>query len=440
MTAWNKKQIGPMSTKAIFCLPIILFFLCPPLVQASTPSFADFDKRAKAGEKLNVVFFGSSLTWGTNATDPQLTSYRGLISKRMRQEYPKAHFTFWDSGLGGTGSQLGAFRVDRDVLARKPDLVFLDFSANDDLTTATPETLAAFEALLRRIIQEGKAPVVTVILPFRYHVDGGKLEDLKRRDAHLTLARAYNTAVGDAVKLVHERLKSGKVKASVLWPFDRVHPDDPGYALFAEAVWDGFQAAVKKGLVCKAPDKMLHAGTYMKTNRFPLSRLANLPAGWHRSVANRTSVSFDMLMSRWLDDICVAANRITVVDGKGKKQSVSQKVDKLRIQFKGTTVLLFGESTLKSCKYRIYLDGTLMQRDGGNDKEKLKEYDAGWLASLLRGNSHLVHVVATGLDEKSVHTLEVEPVFSSKMVEQEMRLESICVAGGEAKILNKTTK
>jgi len=78
---------------------------------APTPSFADFDQRAKAGEHLNVVFFGASLTWGSNATDPQLTSYRARVSQQMTKAYPQAHFTFRDAAIGGTGSQLGVFRL-----------------------------------------------------------------------------------------------------------------------------------------------------------------------------------------------------------------------------------------------------------------------------------------------------------------------------------------
>ena len=71
--------------------------------------------------------------------------------------------------------------------------------------------------------------------------------------------------------------------------------------------------------------------------------------------------------------------------------------------------------------------------------EKIKEFDAGSLAYLVRGNTHLVHVVADGLDPKVTHTLVIEPVFS-KMIEQELRLESICVAGGEAKVLGAEKK
>jgi lysophospholipase L1-like esterase len=406
--------------------------------RAGATGFADFDRKAKAGERLNVVFFGSSLTWGANASDPQLTSYRALMCDRLEKAYPKANFKFWDAAMGGTNSQLGVFRLDRDVLSRKPDLVFLDFSAGDDLATDTPDTLAAYETLVRRLIAEGKAPVVQAILPFEWNATA-KLDTLKRRQAHLAIAKHYNTAVGDAVLLCQERLQAGKVKVAELWPFDRVHPGDVGYELFADAVWKGFEDAVERSLTCAAPEKMLHANTYMASARVPLSKLPQLPEGWARGKPLRNSAYFDMLMSRWLDDVVVAANRKLVADGMGKPVPVPQNVGRLAVQFRGSMVMLLGESTEKSCKYRVYLDGKLIERDNGK-QGKLTEFDGSWLATLLRGNTHLVQVIAEGLDPGANHTLEIEPVFSSKMVDQELRLESVCVAGGEARVLGMNGK
>jgi acyl-CoA thioesterase I len=44
-------------------------------------------------------------------------------------------------GIGGTGSQFAAFRLERDVFARKPDLVFIDFTINDDAYAEFDEAL-----------------------------------------------------------------------------------------------------------------------------------------------------------------------------------------------------------------------------------------------------------------------------------------------------------
>ena len=88
------------------------------------------------------------------------------MAQKIEAAYPQAHFQFWDAAIGGTGSQLGLFRLERDVLRRRPDLVFLDFSANDDIKRTDPETLASYEALLRRLVTEAHAPVVLMLFPF----------------------------------------------------------------------------------------------------------------------------------------------------------------------------------------------------------------------------------------------------------------------------------
>ena len=165
---------------------------------AGATSFAEFDRRAREGERLNIVFFGASLTWGANATDPMQTSYRAVVARRLEAAYPKAHFRFHDAAIGGTGSQLGVFRLDRDVLRHRPDLVFLDFSANDDINSANPETLASYEAIVRRMLLEARTPVVQVIFPFKWNVAAGNTDGMKRRDAHLAIAAAYNIPAGVA--------------------------------------------------------------------------------------------------------------------------------------------------------------------------------------------------------------------------------------------------
>lgn len=157
----------------------------PAVSAAETPqkpvaSFAAFDSQARPGKKLNVVFFGASLTWGANASNPQLTSYHANVSRKLEAAYPKAHFHFWDAAIGGTGSQLGVFRLDRDVFSRKPDLVFLDFSANDDIYATDPQSLAAYESLVRRIVMKG-VPVVQVIFPFQWNIKSGEMAKVKWR-------------------------------------------------------------------------------------------------------------------------------------------------------------------------------------------------------------------------------------------------------------------
>jgi len=431
---------------------------------ARAASFADFDARARAGQRLNVVFFGASLTWGANATEPNLTSYRGRMAELLEERYPQAHFKFFDAAIGGTGSQLGVFRLERDVLRRKPDLVFLDFSANDDIYSARPETLASYEAIVRRIITEARCPLVIVIFPFQWNVAQGTTDGMKGRDAHLAIAKAYHVPVGDAIALAQRLVKEGRLTLGQIWPVDGVHPGDAGYRVFADAAWQGFEAGLKAKLACAAPEKMLHAATYTASARVRISSLGKLPEGWRVGSPNLTSAWYDALMSRWLDDEAIASNRKTVPDPQTKKpRAVPQKVEPLRVRFSASMVLLFGEKTLKSCKYRCTLDGKVVEHQDWATKKTLAEFDAS--SKQFGGNTHLTQVIAEGLDPAIEHTLEIEPLFEGdgeqelrpvggasvprgdslrgpgtarlqqgNSREQELRLESICVAGGQARV------
>lgn len=389
-------------------------------------SFEEFDARARAGARLNVIFFGASLTWSANASDPVETSYRAVMRDRFEAHYPAAHFRFRDSAIGGTGSQLGVFRLDRDVLAHKPDLVFVDFTANDGIDSADPETLASYESILRRLATAG-IPVVQVAFPFKWDIETAKLPKMKRLVAHRALADTYGNGWGDAVSRICHEVDAGRLTREKLWVTDGVHPHDPGYREFAAAAWDGYLAAVKAGLAPRVPAQPVYADTYLTLRRINLAGLPSLPRGWSKGRPNLTAVNHDWLMSRWLDDLVVARNRKPDEPGTPGKESKS--VQPLRLKVEATAILLFGESTADSCRFRVLVDGVAVTGKGGQEK------GADWFEGnrWKTGNGFLLWEVARGLDPNTPHLLEIEPVFDDAKA-QELKIESICVAGGKATV------
>jgi len=162
-----------MNRFTLACLFVMFAF--QSIVAKPSPSFSEVDQRAQAGESLTVAFLGGSLTWGAQATDPLKTSYRAIVSKDLQARYPEAHFTFVDAAIGGTGSQLAAYRLQRDVLAYEPDLVFLDFTVNDSASQVpTDDRLSSYESLIRRMIQS-QIPVVQVILAVKKDIIPSRL-------------------------------------------------------------------------------------------------------------------------------------------------------------------------------------------------------------------------------------------------------------------------
>ena len=125
----------------------------------------NFIAKAKAGEKVTVAYFGGSIT-AANGWRPQTTAW-------LRHRYPGAVFTEIDAAIGGTGSDLGVFRLGHDVLAHRPDLVFVEFAVNDG--GAPPEQIyCCMEGIVRQIRRADPATDIC----FVYTMHDGMLGDL----------------------------------------------------------------------------------------------------------------------------------------------------------------------------------------------------------------------------------------------------------------------
>ena len=329
------------------------------------------------------------------------TSYRALVEKKLAATYPRARFRFWDAAIGGTGSQLAAFRLERDLLSKKPDLVFLDFTINDNPYVApTLSRLSSYESLVRRLVQ-AEIPVVQVILPAKVDVLPNPPERPLDKD-HKAIAAAYGLPVADAVTLAKERVAAGKTTPDQLWdlPEDGTHPGDAGYALYAEAAWEAFQRAISEKSLCRLPVKMIHAETYMTVNRFILASLPNLPEGWAHGKPHRNAVAFDFVCSKWMDDLVIA--------GAGAAP--------LLVRVQAGDIMIFGEMTKKSGGFQVRING-------GEAKT--------FSATCADGNMRLVEILVEGLDSSLEHEIEITPILEPG---GELRIESICAAGGPATV------
>lgn len=389
-------------------------------LDASTPvksagsrvaSIAEFDRRARAGAVLTVAFFGGSLTWGANASDPNLTSYRALMGEYLRTKYPKSSFRFIDAAIGGTGSRLGIFRVQRDVLSRDPDLVFLDFTANDDIDHDDVDRLGPYESLLRLFIGQG-IPVVQAIFAFKQHFTAAPSDPPPPRAVqHLALAKVYQTGVGNLTPRVRAIVQSRPDFLSEMYPFgnDGAHPDDIGYRQFFEAVRDGFEDAIVANKTCVVPEKPVHSDAPLGRTRI---RLTDLPAprGWKRGKTYRTSMWFDGLSSRWMDDVMIA-------------DPANGPVEPLRVEFTGTFVGVFGESDKHAASFRAIVDGKPLPSPDDNK-------DAWEFASRGNPNEHgrlFKWQELTAQLSPGRHVLEIHPVFDPNVPASQLRIESVCV-------------
>jgi hypothetical protein len=137
----------------------------PAMELRTRDGLPNFFAKAKADGKLTLAYFGGSIT-AANGWRPQTTAW-------LRQHYPKAEVTEIDAAIGGTGSDLGVFRLGHDVLAYRPDLVFVEFAVNDG--GAPPEQIyRCMEGIVRQIRRADPATDIC----FVYTMHDGMLRDL----------------------------------------------------------------------------------------------------------------------------------------------------------------------------------------------------------------------------------------------------------------------
>lgn len=230
-----------------------------------------------ADKQATVAFIGGSIT--------EMNGYRVMVCDRLQERFPETQFEFINAGISSTCSTTGAFRLDRDVLAHEPDLLFVEFAVNDDQDAAHParECLRGMEGILRHA--RTKHPDLDIVVT--HFVNPPMLEKLTRDETpissgtHEQVARHYGVATVDLARELSQRIAAG----SFSWKeYGGTHPAKPGNRLAADLIEQLLTAAWKLADP-EAPQpnqrlpKALDANSYAKAELVDVHK-ATIDAGW----------------------------------------------------------------------------------------------------------------------------------------------------------------
>jgi lysophospholipase L1-like esterase len=197
----------------------------------------------KKGDR--IVFLGDSITEA--GAGPK--GYVTLIRKALDEKHKDLGATVIGAGISGNKVPDLQRRVDKDVIAKKPTLVFIYIGINDvwhgENDPARGTTPEAYEAGLKEIIAKCRKAGARVVL-CTPSVIGEKTGGSNKLDARLdqyadlsrTVAKATGAPLCDLRKAFLDHLKTANPdqRESGVLTSDRVHLNDSGNRFVAETI------------------------------------------------------------------------------------------------------------------------------------------------------------------------------------------------------------
>jgi lysophospholipase L1-like esterase len=192
--------------------------------------------KLKAGQPVTIAYFGGSIT--------AASGYRVQVTKWFRSRFPKAEVREVNAAIGGTGSDLGAFRCGVDVVAHDPDLVFVVFNINDGSPVGDFHK-ATMEGIIRQLWASRSKPEVVFLYTTSRTLN-------ERRGSHPAVARHYGIPQIDLQPPLLEALKRTDLprptpaqlkdknldwtQPGQVFMSDSVHPNALGHAIYTQAI------------------------------------------------------------------------------------------------------------------------------------------------------------------------------------------------------------
>ena len=184
-----------------------------------------------------VVYFGGSITAGAGASTAQ-NAWAAIIAQWLEHKFHQYAWTHTNSGLAGKSSWYGLIRLQNDLIAKNPDLVFLDFAVNDAGTSRgdlqNGFTTAA-EAVIRRIRTKLPAAKLIALILARPDTTGKDA-----RDMWIALARHYDIQFElldqELTREIGSDQPTGEQLAAYFLSAIDVHPNDNGHRLIAAMI------------------------------------------------------------------------------------------------------------------------------------------------------------------------------------------------------------
>lgn len=206
------------------------------LSQGNNKRLKDVIERAEKGEDITLAYIGGSITEGAGAKPINTHCYAYQSYLKFKEMFGKDggnNIHFLKAGIGGTPSQLGVIRYERDVLRNgtvEPDIIIIEFAVND----ADDETKGvSYESLVLKALSAKNNPAVILLFSV-FETDWNLQSRLSPVGRHYDLPMvSVKDAVVPQFRLTSEQ---GNIITKKQFFDDPYHPTNNGHQVMADCL------------------------------------------------------------------------------------------------------------------------------------------------------------------------------------------------------------
>jgi lysophospholipase L1-like esterase len=205
--------------------------MLPALKTAIGPELA-IRKKLLSGESVKVVCFGDSVT-GVYYHSGSRRAYTDMLGIALRRGSGSENVEMINAGISGHTTVNALSRIDRDVLAHKPDLVTVMFGLND----MTRVSLNDYRANLKTIIEKCRGVGAEVVLATPNNVVDTPGRPTEKLIQYCDAVREVGIELDVPVCDVYRQLNAVRANAAFDWRLlmsDSIHPNMAGHKKLAE--------------------------------------------------------------------------------------------------------------------------------------------------------------------------------------------------------------
>ena len=158
------------------------------------------------------------------------------VTKWFKEKFPTTKIERINAGVGATGSLIGVHRVGRDIIKHNPDIVFVEFAAND--VTPKKDTNVSYESLIRKLVT--KLPESAMVEIFMTLQSGESAEEEETK-----IAEHYQIPSVSYRQEIFKNIEAGLYKWEDI-ETDEVHPNDRGHGIIADLIAELMEYALEK--------------------------------------------------------------------------------------------------------------------------------------------------------------------------------------------------